>query len=393
MKSHFLPQGSQRRTTKNTNWRILTLLLLSLCCVISCHVRQGVITDETQGEEYILHHAEGFRVTCHSDYTVVEVRDPWNPLRNLQRYVLVDRNKEVSTNLPEGTLIRTPIQKIGVYTAVHCAALDELGVIDAIIGVCESRFIKSPAVLSRLTEGLIADLGESVSPNTEKMMALGVEVILTSPFQNAGYGSVEKTGIPIIECADYMETTPLGRAEWLRFLGLFTGQTTLADSLFYETEARYMDIKNKVAKLTRRPTVFTEKKYGSVWYVPSGQSYMAQLYRDAGADYEFSHLPGSGGTPLSFETVLDKAIHADFWLFNYNSDTSMTYQFLEAEYALYAHFDAFKLGRVYGCNTHTSFFYEEAPIHPDYLLRELVAIFHPEKMPEDYPFRYFHLLL
>jgi len=354
-------------------------------------MRQGVLPDETQGKAYIVRYAEGFKATYYPDYIIVDVRDPWNTRRNLQRYILVDRNKEVPANLPEGTLIRTPIQKVAAYMAVHCATLYELGVIEHIIGVCEPRFIISPVVHSRLAEGLIVDLGESVSPNVEKMIEMGVEVILTSPFHHAGYGAVEKTGIPVIECADYMETTPLGRAEWIRFLGLFTGQTTLADSLFNETETRYLEIKNTVTQITRRPTLFTEKRYGSSWYVPAGQSYMAQLYHDAGADYLFSDLPGSGGTPLSFEIVLDKAIHADFWLFNYSRDTEMTYQSLGAEYALYANFDAFKQRRVYGCNTDLSLFFEESPIHPDYLLRELAAIFHPEKIP-DYPFRYFHPL-
>ena len=371
--------------------RKVLLVFIPLCLLCCCHVRQGVLPDETQGEAYIVRYAEGFKATCYPDYTIVEVRDPWNHQRNLQRYILVDRKKEIPALLPEGMLIRTPIQKVVAYMAVHCTALDELGVIDDIIGVCEPRFINSPVVHSRLADGLIVDLGESVSPNTEKIIELGVEVILTSPFHNAGYGAVEKTGIPIIECADYMETTPLGRAEWLRFFGLFTGQTALADSLFQETEIRYLEIKNAVADISRRPTVFTEKKYGAAWYVPAGQSYMAQLYNDACANYVFSDLPGSGGTPLSFEAVLDKAIHADFWLFNYNRDTDMTYQSLEAEYTLYANFDAFRQRRVYGCNTDFSIFFEETPIHPDYLLSELVAIFHPEQML-GYQFRYFHPL-
>jgi iron complex transport system substrate-binding protein len=269
--------------------------------------------------------------------------------------------------------------------------LYELNVIHDVTGVCEPRFINHPVIRSLLAEGMITDMGESVSPNAEKMIESGVEVLLATPFQNAGYGAVEKTGIPVIECADYMETNPLGRAAWIKFFGLFTGKTALADSLFQETESRYLEIKKAVANVTNRPTLFTEKRYGSTWYVPAGQSYMAQIYRDAGADYIFGYLPGSGGAPLSFETVLDKAIHADFWKFNYNSDTEMTVQSLEAEYALYANFDAFKNKRVYGCNTSVTLFYEEAPMHPDYLLRELVAIFHPEQM-HDYKLRYFHLL-
>ena len=392
---HKRHKGFSLKTQKN---RIFSFLLCVLCVLFAPFVFRKIYIDipatlpeENQGETFALRYAEGFKVTCYPDYTVVDIHDPWKPQRNLQRYILIGRDREIPANLPLGTLIRTPIRKAVVFTAVHCAALDELGVIDEVVGVCEPRFINNPAMHSRLSEGLIADMGESVSPNTEKMIAMGVEVILASPFQNAGYGSVEKTGIPIIECADYMETTPLGRAEWLRLLGLLTGKTTLADSLFQETEARYIEIKNAVKNITRRPTLFTEKKYGSTWYVPSGKSFMAHLYNDAGADYVFSYLPGSGGTPLSFETVLDKAIHADCWLFNYSRDTEMTYQVLAAEYVLYTEFDAFKHQRIYGNNTTTSLFYEEAPMHPDYLLRELAAILHPELMP-DYKLRYYHSL-
>ena len=363
-----------------------------LCLLYGCHTKQRISTEETQGETFPVRFAEGFRATCYPDYTIVDVRDPWNPQRNLQRYVLIDRDKEITAKLPAGTLIRIPIQKAVVYTAVHCAALDDLGVMDAVIGVCEPRYINNPVIRSRLAEGLMTDMGEAVSPNTEKMIAMGVEVVLASPFQNAGYGSVGKTGIPIFECADYMETTPLGRAEWIRLLGLLTGKSALSDSLFVETEARYSEIKNAVARTTSRPTLFTEKRYGSAWYVPSGNSFMAQLYNDAGADYIFSYLPGSGGTPLSFETVFDKAIHAGFWLFHYDRDIEMTYQALAAEYALYANFDSFKNRHIYGCNTQSSLFFEETPMHPDYLLQELTAIFHPELLPGRYRFRYFHPL-
>ena len=370
----------------------LLFSLISFCFICSCHLRQGVSPEKAGGETFPLRYAEGFKATYYPDYTIVDIRDPWNPQRNLQRYILLNRDKETPADLPSGTLIRTPIQKVMVYSVIHCAALDELGVADDIIGICEPRFVHAPAIRSRLADGLIADMGESISPNTEKMIELGVEVVLASPLHNTGYGPVEKIGIPIIECADYMETTPLGRAEWLYFLGLLTGKTALANSLFRETETRYLDIKNIVANVTHRPTLFTEKKYGSAWYVPAGESFMAHLYRDAGADYIFSYLPGAGGTPLSFETVLNKAIHADFWLFNYALDTEMTYQSLAAEYELYTNFDAFNKHRVYGCNTEFSLFFEEAPMHPDYLLRELAAIFHPELMPGEYQFRYFHLL-
>jgi iron complex transport system substrate-binding protein len=220
------------------------------------------------------------------------------------------------------------------------------------------------------------------------MIEIGAEVVLASPFDHGGYGSVEKLGIPIIECADYMENDPLGRAEWIKFIGLFTGRSKRADSLFRETEANYLKTKALVENVASRPKLMTGMKYGSPWYIPSGESFMARIYKDAGADYLFSYLPGTGSTPMSFETVFEKAIHADVWLINFNRDEDMTYNALKSDYVPYSRFDAFRDRHIYGNNTGYSLFYEEVPMHPDYLLAELIAIFHPQLMPGHKP-RYF----
>jgi iron complex transport system substrate-binding protein len=210
------------------------------------------------------------------------------------------------------------------------------------------------------------------------MIEIGAELVIASPFQNSSYGPVEKIGIPIIEGADYMEAFPLGRTEWIRFYGLLFGKEEMADSIFKETEQAYLSLKDLTANIDNRPTVLSEKKFGSSWYVPSGDSYMAHLIEDAGADYMFKDLPGAGSTPLAFETVFDKAIHADIWLVKYNQSSEMTYNDLRSEYTPYENFDAFKKKRIYTCNTGAVPYYEEFPIHPEYLLKDLIWIFHPE---------------
>jgi iron complex transport system substrate-binding protein len=351
-------------------------------------MRQSSSSDTATGS---VGYAEGFSVSYHDDYTFVEVRSPWGGRHVLQQYVLVDRNREIPAGLPAGTIVRVPVRNLAVYSSIHCAALAELGVADCITGVCESRYILDPTVQSRIKEGLAIDLGETSSPNIEKMVELGIEAVLVSPFQNVGYGAVEKMGIPILECADYMETNPLGRAEWIRFIGLLTGREAQADSLFAETETRYEALQATVAEVAHRPTLLPGLRYGAAWYMPPHDSYMAHLYKDAGADYLFDYLPGIESTPLTFETVLDKAIHADIWIFNYNKSEAMTYPMLRSEYSPYSSFDAFRNRRVYGCNTHSSLYYEEVSMHPDCLLRELIGIFHPELLP-DYQLRYFRPL-
>lgn len=364
------------------------LLFLLLCCIISsCQVKQNqsettVITSDS------ICYARGIQVLRYEDYTAVEVNDPWEKGQLLQRYILVGRDRPLPGNLPAGTVVRVPIRNIVVYTSVHAAIIDLLGETDQIIGVCEPRYMDTPAIQQGLAAGRIADLGEATAPNVEKMIDINAEIVIASPFQNSSYGPVEKIGIPIIEGADYMESLPLGRTEWIRFYGLLLGKEAKADSLFRSTEQRYLALKEIASKATDRPTVVSEKKFGSSWYIPAGDSYMAHLFADAGADYIFKELPGAGSTPMAFESVLDRAIHADLWLIKYNQTEDMTYGELRAEYAPYDRFEAFQKRQIYGCNSGKVPYYEEFPIHPDYLLKDLVSIFHPELLP-GYTARYY----
>jgi iron complex transport system substrate-binding protein len=381
-------------------------LVFSLCFILGCNIQnakekpkeKSVQSKEVGMPTFIqaynahfvdsIRYAKGFEVMQSDGYVQVEIKDPWNKGKLLQRYLLVPRNRPIPESLPAGTIVRVPLRKMVVYAAVHVTVLDELGVLDEIIGVCEARYVKDSTIHARIEKGMIHDLGKATSPNIEKMLALGAEVILASPFENASYGAVEKTGIPIIECADYMEANPLGRAEWIKFVGLLTGTGKVADSLFRATEANYYRIKALTENMTYRPKLMTELRYGNTWYVSGGESYMANIYKDAGLDYLFAYLPGTGGIPLSFETVLDKAIHADLWTICYNRKDEMTYQALQADFYSYNRFDPFRNRRVYGCNTNYSPYYEEVPIHPDYLLEELIAIGHPYLLP-NHTFRYF----
>ncbi len=325
-----------------------------------------------------IQYAQGFTVQRFDTYIMVEVRDPWDSTRLLQRYLLVDRTKSVPGGLPKGTIVKVPVKDIVIYTSVHAAIIDQLHETDKVIGVCEPRYMDTPAIQEGIQAGRIADLGEATSPNIEKMIEIGAELVIASPFQNSSYGPVEKIGIPIIEGADYMEAFPLGRTEWIRFYGLLFGKEEMADSIFKETEQAYLSLKNLTVNIDKRPTVLSEKKFGSSWYIPAGDSYMAHLFEDAGADYMFKDLPGAGSTPLAFETVFDKAIHADIWLVKYNQSSEMTYNDLRSEYTPYENFDAFKKQRIYTCNTGIVPYYEEFPLHPEYLLKDLIWIFHPE---------------
>lgn len=356
------------------------LLLCIVFWVVSCTPSRKQSYAQSIASDSISY-AQGFTIQHFDAYTMVEVRDPWDSTRLLQRYLLVDRNKEVPGDMPKGTVVKVPVKNVVVYTSVHASIIDQLQATSDIIGVCEPRYMDTPAIQEGIRAGHIADLGEATAPNVEKMIEIGAELVIASPFQNSSYGPVEKIGIPIIEGADYMEALPLGRTEWVRFFGLLFDKPQQADSIFKETEQAYLSLKELVAHVDKRPTVLSEKRFGSSWYVPSGDSYMAHLFKDAGADYIFKELPGAGSTPLVFETVYDKAIHADLWIVKYNQSGEMTYSDLRQEYTPYENFDAFKNRNIFTCNTGIVPYYEEFPLHPDYLLKDLIWVFHPDLLP------------
>lgn len=188
--------------------RYITCLLLTFLVVACSQPKKSHPEDSLSSDT--IRYAQGFTVYHFNDYTSVEVRDPWDSTRLLQRYLLVDRDRPVPGNLPKGTIVQVPAQNIVVYTSVHAAIIDQLGETGRIIGVCEPRYMDTPAIQEGLKAGRIADMGEATAPNVEMMIDKGAELVIVSPFQNSGYGPVEKLGIPILEGADYMESLPLG---------------------------------------------------------------------------------------------------------------------------------------------------------------------------------------
>lgn len=351
-------------------------------------------------------------ITCErgDGYSIWTLRDPWDTTAVLHRYLLRHvttiaqkdgeqplSNDEFLAQLPtslsrgieRGSIIQVPVRSAGVATAVHCGLLDELGCASAITGVCEKQYIDLPIVAQGLSDGSITDFGNGMNPNIERIMDVSPDVLLLTPFEHSGgYGRVERLGIPIIECAEYMEVSPLARAEWIRFYAELFGAEARADSIFNSVEHNYLELKQRAAHVKTRPRLLVEMLYGSQWFVPCGQSTMGILYADAGADYVFSHREGSGSDGLSFEQVLDEAQDADLWLLRFNSAMPLTYKQMASDYQPYTRFRAFQERRIYGCDLSRTHFYLQTPFHPDRLLRDLIIVLHPELLPGEQTYYY-----
>ena len=347
-------------------------------------------------------------ITCErgDGLSVWTLRNPWDTTQVLHRYILSPAKGSESLPLRgdlEGSssIIQVPVRRAGVATAVHCGLLDELGVGTAIAGVCEKEFIDLPLVKEGLANGHIADFGNGMNPNVERIMDVHPDVLLLTPFEHSGgYGRVEHLGIPIVECAEYMEVSPLARAEWMLFYAELFGVEECADSIFNAVEQNYLELKQKTHKPEasslhhgsgKGMSLLTEMLYGGQWFVPCGQSTMGIMYADAGAHYLFSDRKGSGSVALPFESVLDVAQDADVWLVKYNSELPLTYSSMAQDYRPYTRFRAYQERHIWSCDLAHNHFYEETPFHPERLLRDLILILHPELLPGEHP-RYYHPL-
>lgn len=328
------------------------------------------------GGDTLTSHSELLTMVDYGDYLIADVTNPWDTTKLLARYVLVPREREELSGLPEGTVLRTPLQSSLVYSGVHGGAICELGAVDAVTAVADGGYFSVVPIVEGLKRGSITDVGNSMSPSVEKIVALMPEAILASPYQNAGYGAIETLGIPVIECADYMESTPLGRAEWIKLLGALYGAADCADSIFQSVSGKYEDLKRSVADVEYRPTVITEQLTDGVWYVPGGRSYMARMLEDAGAVYPWSSDSSTGSLQLDFAAVLDRASDADYWLIRSYGPLSLST--LMSNNPLNAKFKAALNGGVYVCDTSESSLFDEFPFHPEKLLSDYINIFHPE---------------
>ncbi len=353
-------------------------------------------------------------------YVEVNIANPWKAGTLLHRYILIPKGEEGDKTVTRLALqrtsgmgcttdtVRTPVERSAVFIAPHCQLMYELGCQQAIRGVCDLNYINIPDVRKRAASAgnasalnSIVDCGSSMAPDIERIIALKPEAILVSPFENSGgYGKLDKLRIPLIEAADYMESSPLGRAEWMKFYGMLFGkdknisttaagkasEATLpascelrADSLFAQIEKEYLDLKAEAGKLPKGLSILTERKTGNVWYVPGGQSTIGILLKDANARYIFSDDKHSGSLPMSPEQILAKGKLVDVWAFKYFGGAPLSQVQLLQEYDGYKALAAFSRGNIYQVDTSTVPYFELTSFHPELLLREFIILAHGER--------------
>lgn len=352
---------------------------------VSCQMgKTQAGNDVDAGDTIQLKYAQRLTMVKHGEeYTEVILANPWKEGTLLHRYILVPKGKEgdeivnrlakrrSSSARCATDTVRTPVTSSVIFTGPHCQLMYELGCKNAITGVCDMNYINIPDIKKR-----VMDCGSGMQPDIERIISLKPEALLVSPFENSGgYGKLDKLHIPIIEAADYMETSPLGRAEWMKFYGMLFEKN--ADSLFTRIEQDYLHLKAVAKKLPQGLSVLTERKTGSVWYVPGGQSTIGILLKDANARYVFEDDSHSGSLAMSPEQVLSKGKHIDVWAFKYFGGAPLTRAQLLQEYDGYKALRCFANAQIYEVDTSTEPYFELTSFHPEILLREFILLSHP----------------
>lgn len=335
-------------------------------------------------EEIAPKYAQGFKVTYTEEGCLLDIQDPQREESQAFHYLLTPKGTAVK-NLPEGyTHLEIPVKSVICMTSLQLSNFIKLEELDRVVGVTSTRHLFNEEINQRLKDGRTHKIGIEGNFDNEVIIGVNPDVILISPFKRGGYDALKEVGIPLLPHLGYKEMTPLGQAEWIKFVGLLTGQTEKANRLFAEIESRYNELKVLTEKVEKRPVVFSGELRGGNWYAVGGKSFLAQLFKDAGADYFLSEDEHSGGVTLDFETVYSQAAHAQYWRIVNSYQGTFSYEALKGEDERYADFDAFKNKGVVYCNMREVPFYESMPTHPEVVLSDLIKVFHPQLLPDDY---------
>lgn len=300
-------------------------------------------------------------------------------------------NPETPDAAAEEIVVRKPARRFICTTALQLGNFEVLGLEECIVGMNSLRNLFSPKMKTQLADGYTVGIGKEGNFDLETVIATRPDFIFVSASKHGGFEALRDCGIPLISHHGYKETDPLGQAEWVKLIGVLTGEARRANAIFNDIERKYLALKDEVEGVAHRPTIVSGRQMRDGWYVVGGRSYMAQVFRDAGADYIMSDDASTGGRALDFESVYAHGLHADFWQTDGSYDGDFTLQTLADEDARYATMDAYKARHVLFCNLAQTPYRELAGMQPHYLLADFVKAIHPELLPHYEP-RYYRLL-
>lgn len=361
----------------------LVYLLLFGIITFSC-TDTSKPSDNSRHEMGYARHTKGFDIEITDSMTKVIVNSPFEPNGKGMPYTLhADLKRSVGQNS-----IIVPVKRVVCMSSTHIGFLSALGADSAIVGISGTKYVNNPKLWERVVSGEIAEIGYDQTLNYELLTRLKPDVIFVYGVSSESLSFIDKLkelGLKVVMVPDYLETSPLGRAEWIKFFGAFLGKNELADSIFSTVEANYTKLTQSVEQVDSKPKVFLNMPFRDIWYFPGVDNYFVKLINDAGGSYVFTELSGSQSHPVSTEVAFKAGLSCDVWL-NPGTANSLN-DIVNTDYR-YSRFKAFTNARVYNNNKRMgqgggNDFWESGVVHPEQILSDLIKIFHPELMPAD----------
>jgi iron complex transport system substrate-binding protein len=396
---HFVHSGEEFSMNKLSLWLVLlgSAIAVSSCAIAppkdAANSRSDCVKNYQTGVDYFpnkirLKDAQGFTVDYHKHYKIVSVNRPWKDAKTQFQYVLVQCGTPTPTGFKPEQIVQIPVRSVVTLSTTHFVPLQRLGVLDRLVGISNFKDVTTPAISEKIQANQLTEVGDAGSLNLEKILELSPDLVTTfgtgNPKQDA-HPKLLEAGIKVAIVAEYMESTPLGQAEWMKFLAVFFNKEAEAERSFAETRQRYQAIATQVKAVKLRPTVFSGFDSKGTWYMPGGDSYMATFFQDAGANYLWANQRSPGSLQLNFEQVYDRAAPAQFWIIG--SQSIKTHQDVIAADSRYQGFAAVQSNNLFSPTAKVNAeggndYWQSGTANPDLLLADLVKIFHPELVPD-----------
>lgn len=382
-----------------TNY-LRTCLVLAVCSLVFCQscTKKSSQTDQIQttpdGRNYFthkveIHHAKGFQIRYHDNYKVVTILNPFEKSGDKVEYLLLQRGTTAPKGFDPARTIEIPIRSLVAMSSMHVGLIDFLNEQKVLVGLGNLKYVSSPEVIKLITAGKIQEVGKDQGINEEKLVEMHPDLVMTTGStisKMERYTTLTAAGVPVLINSEWVERTPLGRAEWVKLVAALMNKESIVNEKFAEVEKEYKRLTDLAKTVKTKPSIITGMNSKDAWFVPNGDSYMAQFFKDAGAAYHWEQTKATGSLPLNFETVYPIALNADYWL-NVSIMGIAGKKELAQKDVRYADFKAFKENKIYSYNKRindrgSNDYWESGAVNPHVVLADLIKILHPELLPD-----------
>jgi iron complex transport system substrate-binding protein len=371
--------------------RIYLIISLLISILYGCtSSKKNVATDDKvsiSGPSYAI----GFQIIEQHSVRKLLIHSPWNQNSLLNSFIIWPDSLPLPDSLKSSQVIFTPVKGLITLSSTQWAAALQLDNIDVIKGISEASYIQNTKIRERLNKNETIEVAVNGTYKPELIIQLNSDLVLYSPDPSGIPDGLSRSGSTLLAWPDYYENHPLGRAEWIKVMGLLLQKEDEANKLFDSIAQSYNHLKKLTEAVVERPTIFADKEFSGQWYVPGGKSYMACLFRDSGADYIWANNPSTASFPLGIEAILNNAHEADYWRIAQAATGDYSYDDLKDENEIYASFKAFQQKKIIFCNTSQTAYFERSQFEPQIVLSDLIFLMHSELLPNYQPV-YYHFL-